>query len=122
MDIYSRSNNRFVVLRSDRIFLSLSKKVLNNWKESLVIVKPETVIKWHRQGFKLFWKMKNKYKGGRKRKDSITRKLIIQLAKENIYWGIPRIHRELLKLGYNISQSTVFGYLHNFRRKNPSQN
>ena len=111
LEIYSRSNKRSVVKRSDRIFFSLSKGILNNWKDNLVIVKPETVIKWHRKGFKIFWKMKSKHKGGRGRIDIESRKLIIQLAKENIYWGIPRIHGELLKLGYNISQSTVFRYL-----------
>ncbi len=116
LEIYSRSNNRSAVKRSDRIFFSLSKGILNNWKDNLVIVKPETVIKWHRKGFKLFWKMKSKHKGGRGRVDIEVRKLIIQLAEENRLWGIPRIHGELLKLGYNISQSTVFRYLKNLRR------
>lgn len=122
LEILSRSNKRSVIKQSDRIFFSLSKRVLNNWKDNLVIVKPETVIKWHRKGFKLFWKMKSKHKGGRKRIDFEARKLIIQLAKENVYWGIPRIHGELLKLGYNISQSTVFRYRQNLRRNIPSQN
>ena len=96
--------------------------MLNNWKDNLVIVKPGTVIKWHRQGFKLFWKMKSKQKSGRSRVDIEVRKLIIQLAEKNKLWGIPRIHGELLKLGYNISQSTVFRYLQNLRRDKPSQN
>ena len=75
--------------RSDRAFFCLSKRLLNNWKENLAIVKPETVIKWHRQGFKIFWKIKSKHKGGRARIDIETRKLIIQLAEENSSWGIP---------------------------------
>ena len=82
--------------------------MLNNWKDNLVIVKPETVIKWHRKGFKLFWKMKSKQKGGRFKVDIEVRKLIIQLAEENRLWGIQRIQGELLKLGYNISQSSVY--------------
>ncbi|MCP5061365.1 MAG: transposase [Ignavibacteriae bacterium] len=122
LEIFSRSNKRVSIKRSDRIFFSLTKGLLKNWQNNLVIVKPETVIKWHRKGFKLFWKIKSKHKGGRSRIDVETRKLIIQLAQENRLWGIPRIHGEVLKLGYNISQSTVFRYLQNLRRRKPSQN
>lgn len=122
LEIFSRSNKRISISKSDRIFFSLLTGLLKNWKNNLVIVKPETVIKWHRKGFRLFWKMKSKHKDGRGRIDVETRKLIIQLAEENRLWGIPRIHGELLKLGYNISQSTVFRYLQNLRRNNPSQN
>jgi len=107
LEINSRSNKRSVIKRNDRVFFSLSKRVLNNWKENLVIVEPETVIKWHRQGFKLLWKIKSKHSGGRERISFETRKLIIQLAQENKSWGIPRIHGEIVKLGYSISQSTV---------------
>lgn len=122
LEIYSRSNKRSVIKRSDRVFFSLSKRVLNNWKDILVIVKPETVIKWHRQGFRLFWKMKSSHKGGRISIDLEARKVIIQIAEENKSWGIPRIHGEIIKLGYNISQSTVFRYLQNLRRRKSSQN
>jgi len=122
LEINSRSNKRSVIKRNDRVFFSLSKRVLNNWKENLVIVEPETVIKWHRQGFKLLWKIKSKHRGGRERISFETRKLIIQLAEDNRSWGIPRIHGELLKLGYNISQSTVFRYLQKIRRNKPSHN
>ncbi|MBI9060163.1 MAG: transposase [Labilibaculum sp.] len=108
--------------RSDRVFFSLAKGLINNWKDNLVIVKPETVIKWHRYGFKLLWKIKSKRSGGRERISFETRRIIIQLAEENKSWGIPRIHGELLKLGFNISQSTVFRYLQNLRRNKPSQN
>jgi len=66
--------------------------------------------------------MKSKQKGGRRKVDIEVRKLIIQLAEENRLWGIPRIHGELLKLGYNISQSTVYRYLQNLRKNQPSQN
>jgi len=122
LEIYNRSNKRVGIKKSDRVFFSLSKGLLNNWKDNLVIVKPETVIKWHRQGFKLLWRIKSKRSGGRERINFETRKLIIQLAQENRYWGIPRIHGEMVKLGYSISQSTVFRYLENLRRNKPSQN
>lgn len=103
LEIFSRSNKRVRIKSTDRIFFSLSKILLNNWKDNLAIVKPETVIKWHRKGFKLFWKFKSKRKGGRERIDFEARKLIVQLAKDNASWGIPRIHGEIQKLGYNIS-------------------
>ena len=66
--------------------------------------------------------MKSSHKGGRGRINVEARKVIIQIAEENTSWGIPRIHGEILKLGYNISQSTVFRYLQNLRRRKPSQN
>ncbi len=119
LEILCRPPKRVSIKKSDRVFFSLTKRLLNNWRNNLVIVKPETVIKWHRQGFKLFWKIKSKQKGGRQKVDIEVRKMIIQLAEENRLWGIPRIHGELLKLGYNISQSTVFRYLQKFRRDNP---
>ncbi len=75
-----------------------------------------------RKGFKLFWKKKSKQKGGRGKVDIEVRKLIIQLAEENRLWGTPRIHGELLKLGHNISQSTVYRYLQNLRRRETHQN
>jgi putative transposase len=116
VEILSRSNKRVRIKSTDRIFFSLSKILLSNWKDNLVIVKPETVIKWHRKGFKLLWKIKSKRKGGRGKIDFEARKLIVQLAKDNASWGIPRIHGEIVKLGYNISQSTVFRYLQKIKR------
>ena len=122
LEIFGRSNKRISIKRSDRVFFILTKGLLNNWKEHLVIVKPETVIKWHSKGFKLFWKRKSKWKGGRKRVDVEVRRMIIKLAQENRTWGVPRIHGELLKLGFNISQSTVYRYLQHTSRDKPSQN
>ena len=78
LEIYSRSNKRVRIKRSDRVFFSFTKGLLNNWRSNLVIVKPETVIKWHRRGFKLFWGMKSKQKGGRRKVDIEVRKLIIR--------------------------------------------
>ena len=60
LEIFSRSNKRVGFKRGDRVFFSLTKGLLNNWRDNLAIVKPETVIKWHRKGFKLFWKVKTK--------------------------------------------------------------
>ena len=82
---------------------------LCNWKEALVIVKPETLIGWHRKGFKLFWKWKSQ--AGRPRIPENIRKLIVQMAKENPTWGQARVAAELsLKLGIYVSPRTVRAY------------
>src|ERR1035437_3231630 len=86
------------------------KDLLSNWKERIFIVKPNTIIKWHREGFRIYWKQKSKAKGGRPKIDREVIDLIKQMANENPLWGVPRIHGELKKLGYDVSQSTVQRY------------
>ena len=82
---------------------------LCNWKEALVIVKPETLIGWHRKGFQLFWKWKSQV--GRPRLTENIRKLIVQLAQENPTWGQARVAAELsVKLGILVSPRTVRAY------------
>jgi len=78
--------------------------------QSLIILKPETIINWHRKGFKLYWRWKSKRKG-RPRIETEIIQLIKQMAEDNPQWGIPRIHGEMLKLGYEISESTVMRYM-----------
>jgi hypothetical protein len=79
----------------------------------MVIVRPETVIAWHRQGFRLFWRRKSE--GGRPRARAEVRRLIRQMATENPTWGAPRIHGELLKLGFDVCERTVSRYLERIR-------
>jgi hypothetical protein len=82
---------------------------LCNWKEALVIVKPETLIGWHRKDFKLFWKWKSQ--AGRPRLPESIRKLIVQMAQENPTWGQARVAAELsVKLGIHVSPRTVRAY------------
>ena len=83
------------------------------WRQSLVIVKPETVIAWHRQAFRLFWKRKSQ--AGRPRAHAEVRRLIREMASDNPTWGAPRIHGELLKLGFDVSERTVSRYLERIR-------
>jgi putative transposase len=90
-----------------------------SWSDALIIVKPATVIKWHRVGFRRYWAWRSRPKGGRPAIDPEVRKLIKQMASANL-WGAPRIHGELLKLGIKISEATVSKYLPR-RRKPPSQ-
>ncbi len=98
------------ISRFDRVFWILVSKKISTWKELLVIVKPETVISWHKRAFKLFWKLKSRNKGGRPRVSKEIQKLIIQMATEN-RWGAPRIHGELIHLGIKISEATVSRYM-----------
>jgi putative transposase len=85
--------------------------------EAIVLVKPRTVIQWHRQGFRLFWRWRSR--SGRPSVDREVSKLIREMSSANPLWGAPRIHGELLKLGFEVSQATVAKYMLR-RRGTPS--
>ena len=92
----------------DRWFWSWLSTLWSQWKSALIIVKPETVIKWHRQGFKIYWRWKSGTKKiGRPRICKEIRDLIRHMSRENPTWGAPRIQSELNLLGYDIAESTV---------------
>src|SRR5664279_2307600 len=93
------------------MFFSLMMDWLSNWKERIFIVKPDTVIKWHRTAFRIHWRWKSRQKGGRPKVNWEVINLIKQMAKENSEWGAPRIHGELKKLGFDVSESTVQRYM-----------
>ena len=75
------------------------------------IVQPETVIRWHRTGFRLYWHWKSRFRGGRPKVPVEIRRLIREMSLANRLWGAPRIHGELLKLGIEVAQSTVAKYM-----------
>jgi hypothetical protein len=77
--------------------------------EVLTIIRPETVVRWHRTGFRGYWRWKSRPIGGRPPIDTELRVLIRRISVENPLWGAPRIHSELLKLGFEIAQSTSPG-------------
>ncbi len=96
----------------DRVFWVLLSRFWDGWRESLAMVKPATVLAWHRKGFRLFWRWKSRKRGpGRPRISAEVRKLIVEMAKMNVGWGAPRIHGELVKLGIEISEITVSRYM-----------
>ena len=107
----------------DRLFWIILSRFWEGWKDTLIVVKPKTVIGWHRKGFKLFWTWKSRKKRpGRPRIPLEIRKLIKQMAKENPTWGAPTIHGALLKLDFKLDETTVSNYLKRFRpRKPPSK-
>jgi hypothetical protein len=106
---------------SDRVFWVLLARLWHGWAEVVAIVQPETVIRWQRTGFRLFWTWKSRRPGpGRPAVAPDVRALIRTMARANPLWGAPRIHGELQKLGLEISQATVSKYLVR-RRTPPSQ-
>jgi len=92
-----------------------------DWKSALVIVQPETVVRWHRQGFRLYWRFKSKGRQpGRPKIEPEIRALIRQMLQENPTWGAPRIQSELALLGHELADNTVAKYMVRHRRP-PSQ-
>ena len=86
----------------------------------LTIIRPETLVRWHRAGFRCYWRWKSRRQGGRPPIEAELRALIRQMSTENLLWGAPRIHGELLKLGFEVAQSSVAKYMVK-RRGPPSQ-
>ena len=96
----------------DRALWVVLARSWSRWKELLVMVKPATVVAWHKKGFRLFWRWKSRNRGpGRPRVHKDVRKLIVEMAVANVGWGAPRIHGELLKLGIEISEISVSRYM-----------
>ncbi len=119
--VMKRSNRRPKIKTTDRLFWVLLSSIWSPWRKSLIIVKPQTVIKWHRNGSKLFWKFKSKPKGqGRPQVQREIRDLIRKMASANPRWGAPRIHGELLRLGLEVSERTVSSFMPQ-RSPNPKQ-
>jgi putative transposase len=94
---------------SHKLFWVVLRRLWDKWKEPLILVTPRTVVGWHRSGFRLYWKWlsRAKSRGGRKPVSKEIRALIFQMVAENPTWGAPRIHGELLKLGFDLSEPTV---------------
>ena len=112
---------RLKLTPADRIFWVGLRRVWADWQSALIIVKAETVIAWHRKGFRLFWTWKiHRGQPGRPRVPPEVRDLIRMMSQNNPRWGAPRIHGELLKLGIKITEPTVARYMVR-QRKPPSQ-
>ena len=101
----------------DRLFWTLLRASWSRWRDALVIVKPEMVVGWHRAGIRLYWRWKSRPRGGRPKITPELRALIRRLAQENTHWGAPKIHGELQKLGFVLSERTVARYLSRIQRR-----
>jgi putative transposase len=104
----------------DRIFWVLLSRLWTGWRQSLQLVRPATVVGWHRQGFRRYWAWKSRRRSGRPVISTELRDLIRRMSYANPLWGAPGIHGELLKLGVTVSQATVSKYMVRPRRP-PSQ-
>jgi hypothetical protein len=112
LGVLQRSMKRPKLTAADRFLWARLSSTWRDWRSALTMVKPETVIGWHRKGFRLFWYWKSR-RGcrGRPRVAAETRQVIRRMSRENPLWGAPRIHGELLKLGIDIGETSVSKYL-----------
>ncbi len=117
--VMSQSINRPKLRHRDRVFWTWLMRIWPKWRSALLIVKPETVVRWHREGFRLYWRRKSQIRNpGRPAVEPEIRALIRRMSKENPTWGAPRIQSELALLGHDVAESTVAKYL--FRPTKPS--
>ena len=106
---------------ADKLFWILFSRYVDGWRQVLHGLHPDTVVRWHRRGFRFYWRMKSHgRKPGRPAIDTALRKLIREMQATNMGWGAPRIHGELVKQGIDISQATVSSYMVRLQ-KPPSQ-
>jgi hypothetical protein len=101
------SPKRAALSNFDRLIFAALYSMASKALSALTIVKPETVIRWHRRGFRLYWRWKSKSVGGRPKLSTDIRQLISAISLANPLWGAPRIHGELLKLGIDVGQTSV---------------
>jgi len=112
-----RAPHRLQLRGSDRALLVLMVRLWPRLLDTVQVVEPETILRWHRAGFKAFWRWKSRNRAGRPKIDRGLRDLIQRISRENPLWGAPRIHGELLMLGFEVAQSTVSKYM--VRGRNP---
>jgi transposase InsO family protein len=106
-----RAQSRVRLTNSDRWFLIQLYRWFPSILQVVAIVQPETLVRWHRAGFRCYWRWKSRPRGGRPQISAELRALIRRISIENPLWGAPRIHGELLKLGFEVAQATVAKYM-----------
>ena len=116
--VLTRPTRRRPHLRArDRLFWLPARLARRDWRQHLVLVTPETVVRWHRRGWRLFWRWRSRARIGRPRVAAEVRELIATMARDNPGWGAERIRGELLKLGIAVSKASVQRY----RRRGPAR-
>ena len=111
LTVLQRSVKRPKLRKRDRIFWSWLSRLWSGWRSVLLIVEPQTVVRWHREGFRLYWRWKSSRKAGRPTVSHEVRALVRRMSREDPTWGAPRILSELLLLGYDVAESTVAKYM-----------
>jgi putative transposase len=105
--------------KADRTLLILLARLVRTWKQALFIVQPDTLLRWHRELFRLYWKRRSKASSHKPKVAEETIALIREMAKENRLWGAERIRGELLKLGMNVCKRTIQKYMRTVRTPQP---
>jgi hypothetical protein len=111
MVLQRKARGRVQLTNSDRLFFIQLYRWFPSVLKAIAIIRPETVVRWHRAGFRRYWRRKSQRLGGRPQIGSDLQALIRQMSVENLLWGAPHIHGELLKLGFAVAQSTVAKYM-----------
>src|ERR1700722_11946193 len=112
-----RVSGRVQLTNGDRLFLVMLYRWFPSILKAITIIRPETLVRWHRAGFRRYWRWKSRSLGGRPQVDADLRALIRRISIDNPLWGAPRIHGELLKLGFEVAQSSVAKYI--VKRRGP---
>src|SRR5256886_10244794 len=106
-----KTRGRVHLTNGDRLFLVHLCRWFPSVLKAITIIRPETLVRWHRAGFRRYWRWKSRSLGGRPKIDAELRALIRRMSVENPLWGAPRIHGELLTLGFEVGQSSVAKYM-----------
>jgi putative transposase len=117
--ILKRQVKRPRCTKTDRILLVLLARLVRTWQQTLLIVQPETLLRWHREFFRLYWKRRSKASSHQPKVAAETISLIREMAKENRLWGAERIRGELLKLGLRVCKRTIQKYMRTVRTHRP---
>ena len=119
LSVLKRRKQRPKLAAFDQLFWIGMNRMGTEWKSSLLIVTPETVVRWHRAGFRSYWRWRSRHEisCGRRRVSRQLRELIFQMMAENPTWGAPRIHGELLKLGFDVSERTISRWMQRAPKK-----
>jgi putative transposase len=117
--IFKQRKQRPKLIWVHKLFWVGIKRIWSQWKNCLVLVTPETVVRWHRAGFRRYWHWRSRHETscGRRRISRELRELIFQMVDENPTWGAPRMHGELLKLGFDLSERTVSRWMRRVPRR-----
>jgi putative transposase len=117
--VLRRQVKRPACIKTDRMLLVLLARMVRTWKQALFLVQPETLLRWHHQGFKLYWKYKSRAASAKPKISVETIALIKEMASNNRLWGAERIRGELLKLGLHVCKRTIQKYMRPVRTARP---
>lgn len=113
--VIKRKKPRPKLEAADRLFWSFLRQIYSGWADLLIVVKPETVVSWHRAGFRLRWRWRSRGTIGRPALSAEICSLIRRMKRENTGWGAPRIHGELFQLGFDVAETSASRFLRRLR-------